>query len=99
MATTTTIELPTAYVEAHGRPGEFVFPATVPFPGTPDGGGTPNGVGTPRYPETPLGASDQVPLGHPEFFLPPTDTGKDAWLFLFAAFFVEALVWGKNGPR
>ncbi|KAK3291137.1 major facilitator superfamily domain-containing protein [Chaetomium fimeti] len=29
-----------------------------------------------------------------EFRLPPTDTGKDAWLFLAACWAVEALVWG-----
>ncbi|KAJ0120362.1 Uncharacterized protein HZ326_31751, partial [Fusarium oxysporum f. sp. albedinis] len=33
--------------------------------------------------------------GHPEFSLPPVDGGKDAWLFLFASFFLEALVWAK----
>lgn len=27
--------------------------------------------------------------------LPPVDGGKDAWLFLAAAFVVEALVWGE----
>lgn len=32
----------------------------------------------------------------PEFSLPPTDTGKDAWLFLAACWAVEALVWGKS---
>ncbi|KAF2661940.1 MFS general substrate transporter [Lophiostoma macrostomum CBS 122681] len=26
--------------------------------------------------------------------LPPTDRGKDAWLFLFACFMLEALIWG-----
>ena len=30
-----------------------------------------------------------------EFSLPQADGGKDAWMFLIAAFFVEALVWGK----
>lgn len=30
--------------------------------------------------------------------LPPTDTGKDAWLFLFASFMLEALIWGKPNP-
>ncbi len=30
-----------------------------------------------------------------EFSLPPTDRGKDAWLFLAAGFVVEALVWGQ----
>lgn len=29
-----------------------------------------------------------------EFSLPPVDTGKDAWLFLFSAFVLEVLVWG-----
>jgi hypothetical protein len=33
----------------------------------------------------------------PEFSLPQADGGKEAWFFLVAAFFVEALVWGK-GP-
>ncbi|KAH7359520.1 major facilitator superfamily domain-containing protein [Pyrenochaeta sp. MPI-SDFR-AT-0127] len=28
------------------------------------------------------------------FSLPPTDGGKDAWLFLFACFMLEALIWG-----
>jgi hypothetical protein len=26
--------------------------------------------------------------------LPPTDGGKDAWLFLFACFMLEAMIWG-----
>jgi hypothetical protein len=30
------------------------------------------------------------------FSLPPTDTGKDAWLFLFACFMLEALIWGTS---
>lgn len=29
-----------------------------------------------------------------EFSLPPTDGGKDAWLFLAACWSVEALIWG-----
>ena len=40
------------------------------------------------------------------FCLPPTDGGKDAWLFLFACFMLEALIWGtlgnpalENGPN
>lgn len=33
--------------------------------------------------------------GRQEFSLPPTDSGKDAWLFLAACWAVEALVWGK----
>ena len=28
--------------------------------------------------------------------LPPVDGGKGAWLFLAAAFVVEALVWGRS---
>jgi hypothetical protein len=31
-----------------------------------------------------------------EFSLPPVDGGKDAWLYLIAAFFIEMLVWGKD---
>lgn len=27
--------------------------------------------------------------------LPPTDTGKDAWMFLGAGFLSEVMVWGK----
>lgn len=30
------------------------------------------------------------------FSLPPTDGGKDAWLFLLACFMLEALIWGKQ---
>jgi hypothetical protein len=28
--------------------------------------------------------------------LPPVDTGKDAWLFLFSAFVMDILVWGTS---
>lgn len=31
-----------------------------------------------------------------EFSLPPVDGGRDAWLFLTACFFIEALVWGES---
>ncbi|KAJ4330627.1 hypothetical protein N0V95_010021 [Ascochyta clinopodiicola] len=41
----------------------------------------PTGAGTP--PESEEGHS-----------LPPTDGGKDAWLFLFSCFMLEALIWG-----
>lgn len=34
-----------------------------------------------------------------EFSLPAVDSGKDAWLFLAAAFVVEFLVWGLYCPR
>lgn len=29
-----------------------------------------------------------------EFILPPVDQGKDAWLCLMGAFFLEMIVWG-----
>ncbi|KFA50385.1 hypothetical protein S40293_05198 [Stachybotrys chartarum IBT 40293] len=48
-------------------------------------------------PETPPPAAvvgDVVPEGVHEFSLPPTDGGKDAWLFLAACWMLEALVWG-----
>jgi hypothetical protein len=35
--------------------------------------------------------SQEAPDG---FSLPPTDGGKDAWLFLFACFMLEGLIWG-----
>jgi hypothetical protein len=31
-----------------------------------------------------------------ETLLPPIDGGKDAWLFLAAAFVIEMMVWGKH---
>ena len=41
-------------------------------------------------------SSDLDLTGTNEFAsLPPVDTGKDAWLFLAAAFMVEALIWGE----
>lgn len=30
------------------------------------------------------------------FSLPPTDGGKDAWLFLLSCFMLEALIWGMR---
>lgn len=36
-----------------------------------------------------------LPLSDGETSIPPADKGKDAWLFLLAAFLVEAVVWGK----
>lgn len=33
------------------------------------------------------------------FSLPPTDGGKDAWLFLFACFMLEGLIWGMHSTR
>jgi hypothetical protein len=32
--------------------------------------------------------------GQQNISLPPADRGRDAWLFLVTAFFVEALIWG-----
>lgn len=43
--------------------------------------------------QTPI--SDQ-PAMHEFGQLPPTDTGKDAWLFLAACFTLEAFVWGAS---
>ena len=40
-------------------------------------------------------AADASSQAHREFSLPPTDRGKDAWLFLAACWAVEALVWGR----
>lgn len=34
--------------------------------------------------------------GEVQFSLPPVDTGKDAWLFLFSAFIMDILVWGTS---
>lgn len=36
-----------------------------------------------------------------EFILPPVDQGKDAWLCLMGAFFLEMIVWGMfyAGPH
>jgi hypothetical protein len=37
---------------------------------------------------------DEVGVAEAEFSLPPVDSGKDAWLFLFSAFIMDILVWG-----
>lgn len=34
-----------------------------------------------------------------EFSLPPVDKGKDAWLCLAGAFFLELMVWGMYHPE
>jgi hypothetical protein len=59
-----------------------------------------------QYTQNPFAASstDVQPLpngtfspdSHEGFSLPPTDTGKDAWLFLLACFMLEALIWGTS---
>jgi hypothetical protein len=38
----------------------------------------------------------ELPSTRQEFSLPRVDGGKDAWLFLTASFFIEALVWGAS---
>lgn len=43
----------------------------------------------PQGAETPIGSEE----GHS---LPPTDGGKDAWLFLFSCFMLEAMIWGAS---
>jgi hypothetical protein len=40
---------------------------------------------------------NEQPSNENESLLPPTDTGKDAWLFVAASFTVEMMVWGKCG--
>ncbi|KAG7424822.1 hypothetical protein Forpi1262_v014237 [Fusarium oxysporum f. sp. raphani] len=42
-------------------------------------------------PSNPDITEEQSFEGHTQFSLPPVDGGKDAWLFLFAAFLLEAL--------
>ena len=42
------------------------------------------------------GAGHDPRVTEQEFSLPPTDGGKDAWLFLAACWAVEALVWGMS---
>jgi hypothetical protein len=44
----------------------------------------------------PLPNGTLSPDSHGGFSLPPTDTGKDAWLFLLACFMLEALIWGTS---
>ncbi|CAN9156034.1 unnamed protein product [Alternaria alternata] len=39
---------------------------------------------------------DEMRATEPEFSLPPVDGGMAAWLFLFSAFVLEILVWGKS---
>jgi hypothetical protein len=34
-----------------------------------------------------------------EYLLPQADGGRDAWLFLAAAFAIEIMVWGEYLPR
>jgi hypothetical protein len=39
---------------------------------------------------------DEMRATEPEFSLPPVDGGMAAWLFLFSAFVLEILVWGRS---
>ena len=36
------------------------------------------------------------PEDHQTHSLPPTDGGKDAWLFLLSCFMLEAMIWGER---
>jgi len=38
---------------------------------------------------------NEQPANENESLLPPTDCGKDAWLFVAAGFMVEMMVWGE----
>lgn len=59
--------------------------------------GTHRNNGTSPLPESQVNLNNTDGLV-PEhgFSLPPADSGKDAYLFLLAAFIIEALVWGKQ---
>ncbi|KAF1981413.1 putative MFS monocarboxylate transporter [Aulographum hederae CBS 113979] len=51
--------------------------------------------GLPSLSERGLASSEYHSGQHgQQFSLPPADGGKDAWLFLWSAFMLEALVWG-----
>lgn len=61
-----------------------------------DGSGGGSGVTT--RPPSPMEEEDGDAAGghgRHEFSLPPTDSGKDAWMFLVASFVMEAFVWGE----
>lgn len=44
---------------------------------------------------------DEQQDGSHAYVLPPVDQGPEAWKFLFASFFIEALLWGESShlPR
>ncbi|KAF2198134.1 MFS general substrate transporter [Delitschia confertaspora ATCC 74209] len=48
----------------------------------------------PQFPSKHSLSDDHYAEPPQTFSLPPTDTGKDAWMYLAAAFVVEMLVWG-----
>ncbi|KAJ4144391.1 hypothetical protein LMH87_003275 [Akanthomyces muscarius] len=49
---------------------------------------------SPTEEEEGSGAEEDGAQGRHEFSLPPTDSGKDAWMFLLSSFMMEAFVWG-----
>jgi hypothetical protein len=49
----------------------------------------------PRVPEIESNRNESLDQVNAPSSLPPTDGGKDAWLFLFASFMLEALIWGR----
>lgn len=66
----------------------------------PLGESTPATVESDNTPGTPRSEEDGLDIdGRQEFSLPPVDGGKDAWFFLAACFFVEALTWGMLFSR
>lgn len=75
----------TATISLEALTGE----TTTPQPSTRDTTG----------PDEPADAFEPGQGPHHEFYLPPVDTGKDAWLFLAACFVIEALVWGEYPHR
>jgi hypothetical protein len=49
----------------------------------------------PGAPEIESNRDESIDETNARSSLPPTDGGKDAWLFLFASFMLEALIWGR----
>ena len=52
-----------------------------------------NNSSAPTYEDIEPHRNEPIPPQE-SFSLPPTDGGKDAWLFLFACFMLEGLIWG-----
>jgi hypothetical protein len=53
----------------------------------------------PSTPEIEPHRNESIDEANASSALPPTDGGKDAWLFLFASFMLEALIWGRPTLR
>lgn len=53
---------------------------------------------SPMEEEEGSGGEEDGAQGRHEFSLPPTDSGKDAWMFLLSSFMMEAFVWGACSP-